>query len=264
MLRKILFTVFLFSLVTGFSQVEEVTIPFFRNASNVIETDVKINGFDYRFIFDTGASAVSFGMDLFNQMRDRGIFTDDDIIAKTKTTLANGSLANAFLIKIKKFTIGDSFLQNIDAMVIEGTNVPPLLGQSVLENYGTITIDNTASIIILRTTATVVTHIKELKLIPCLANSVNETEVIRAYLENATSLNILTLSQETKIPPIKALMRINDKITLRYFDEKDIDKVTSLFDFLMSKGYRKNQIALEDMTPYFRTTIPGYIEVWIK
>ena len=55
---------------------------------------------------------------------------------------ADGSIANGAIVRIKEVKVGDCTLKNIEASVIKNQKAPLLLGQSVLERFGSITIDN--------------------------------------------------------------------------------------------------------------------------
>ena len=43
---------------------------------------------------------------------------------------------------LREVKIGDAVLHNVDASVVHSQKAPLLLGQSALERFGTITIDN--------------------------------------------------------------------------------------------------------------------------
>jgi aspartyl protease family protein len=239
---------------------EDIIIPFTRNSANIIEVKTKINGSEQQFIFDTGASTVSFGIDLFNKLLKDAVFTEDDIIAKTNTRLANGALVNVLQIKIRKIKIGKVLLENIEGIVIEGSNVPPLLGQSVLEKFGTITIDNQKNILILQKKSTI-THLKTLKLIPCTTTDREiSKKIIADFKTSKDELQINEINVEQNTPPQKAIDRLKNQITIRYFDKNDIQKATRLKTKLISLNYL---VTLENMQPYYKKPIPDYIEIWI-
>ncbi len=264
--KNILFTVFLFSTMIVRAQ-DEVVIPFTRNASNVMETHIEINGKPCRFIFDTGASIVSFGSTLFQELVNNGIIKSDDIIKRTETIMANGDMAKAMIINIKNLKIGTLNLTNIEAMVIEGNNVPPLMGQSVLENFGSITIDNRRKQIILKKIEPLGNMVKldKLKLIAGNNQAFSTIDNLRTQTFNQ-QINELIIDQilvDNNIPPQRALDRLPNKITIRYFDKKDMNKVTLLHS-LIAHLYDNSTISIEDMTPYFSQAIPNYIELWIQ
>lgn len=266
--KRILFTAFLFKGIFLFAQQEEIIIPFNKNTANVMETELGINGFGSTFIFDTGASKVSFGMPLYNSLRAKGLLTDNDIVARTSTMMANGAIANALLIRIRHLQLGNSELENIDAMVIEGANVPPLLGQSVLENFGTITIDNRNGQIILRrdvSANTTTTYISELRLVACNNASRFQVQSIsqNTFTPGPNVVLVNSIDIEPDLPPQRAVDRLVNRITIRYFSEQDIEKARLLEDKI-SKKYKRQYISLQDMTPYFNKPIPDYFEIWIN
>ena len=59
-----------------------------------------------------------------------------------KGYLVRHKLADGAVVRIKEVKVGDCILKNIEASVIKNQKAPLLLGQSVLERFGSITIDN--------------------------------------------------------------------------------------------------------------------------
>jgi len=247
---------------------KEYKIPFKKNAANVIELDVKINSFSRRFVFDTGASTVSFGNDFYKVLRSNSVFTDADELSRTKVKMANGSLVSAIIINIKKLEIGDIVLTDVKATVIEQSGVPFLLGQSVLENFGTITIDNNKNEIIVKSVGKPKkkgVEINEIRFIPCAFNSVPEVAKMKKIFTNDNQLTIVKITEEKNVPPPPAaLKRISKNVTIRFFDNNDQNKVAAIYDKLITEGYVQNNIQIENMLPYYKNPIPGYIEIWIK
>jgi hypothetical protein len=52
--------------------------------------------------------------------------------------------------KVREIKIGDALLKNVEASVVLNQQAPLLLGQSVLERFGTITIDNINSKLLIK------------------------------------------------------------------------------------------------------------------
>ncbi len=244
------------------------TIPFYKNTADVMEVDVSINDVKKRFIFDTGASTISFGTDFYLTLRSDSLLTDNDIISKSKVTLADGSFADALIINIKKLKIGDIKLDNVKATVIKKSNIPLLLGQSVFNHFGTVTIDNNVNNIIIKTIKLPkknITIINELKFIPCSFQLVSQVEIIKDLFENDSSITVNKYTQEKNVPPPPiTLKRIINKITIRFFDNNDQDKVSAIYDVFIREGYFKKDIGIENMVPYYNKPISNYIEIWIK
>ncbi len=168
------------------------------------------------------------------------------------------------IINIKKLKIGTLNLTNIEAMVIEGNNVPPLMGQSVLENFGSITIDDRRKQIILKKIEPLGNMVKldKLKLIAGNNQAFSTIDNLRTQTFNQ-QINELIIDQilvDNNIPPQRALDRLPSKITIRYFDKKDMNKVTLLHS-LIAHLYDNSTISIEDMTQYFSRAIPNYIEL---
>jgi len=55
------------------------------------------------------------------------------------------------VINLPEVKVGDVVLKNIEASVSHSQQAPLLLGQSVLERFGTVTIDNINSKLIIKT-----------------------------------------------------------------------------------------------------------------
>lgn len=266
MLQKILFTAFVFSFQHSIAQVEKTyLIPFYENKANVLEIDVRINGYGARFIFDPGATMISFGNKLYQELIKSTHLIAGDIKYKTKTRLANGSLADAAVVKIKKITLGDFEMTDAEALV-QDDDSPSLIGQSVLQKFSTVTIDNVNKRLILKqSVSTDMLRFSHLNLIPCSISIVDETDRIRKAISSDSSLVIQSITQETKVPPPpKVVDRISNKITVRYFDSADLQKANGLQQRLIKTGYTTNQVNIEDMTIYYKNPIPGYLEIWVK
>jgi clan AA aspartic protease (TIGR02281 family) len=265
--KSILFTVFLFSQLISWSQSDEVIIPFTKNSSNVLETDILLNGYKSRFIFDTGASNVSFSSKLYKTLVQKGLITQSDIIREIETVMANGDIAKALIVNIKRIDLGDSYLENIEAMIIKGNNVPPLLGQSALEKFGTITIDNQKSLIFLKRIKNLNSNLElnKLKLIPCDVKSIKFIKGLHNYLKDnkINNFSIKHIEIEKNIPPFKAIQRLKNIITIRYFDEKDLKKV-NIIKKILAQGADERAISIENMTSLFKNPISGLIEVWVS
>ena len=66
-----------------------------------------------------------------------------DFRGKKNYLTASGEISEGAVICIKEVIVGDVVLKNIEASVVKNQKAPLLLGQSVLERFGSITIDNT-------------------------------------------------------------------------------------------------------------------------
>ena len=118
--------------------------------SGVYEVACTINGLPLKFVFDTGASSVSISSVEATFMLKNGYLTSDDIKGKTYFSSATGEIHEGTIIKLKEIKIGEAVLRNVEASVVQNQQAPLLLGQSVLERFGTITIDNINSKLIIK------------------------------------------------------------------------------------------------------------------
>jgi aspartyl protease family protein len=128
---------------------------YFRNFENSnsevlyfeIENGVKyihatINGMDLRFIFDTGASNISISKSEAITLLKQGTLTEDDIIDIQEFQDATGAISVGTRINLKEVQIGSQILTDVEAIVVDNPYAPLLLGQSVLERFSNIKIDN--------------------------------------------------------------------------------------------------------------------------
>lgn len=120
--------------------ITEVAIK--RQPGGTFEIPCNINGLALQMIFDTGASDVTISSVEANFMLKNGYLSEKDIKGKKYYQIANGLLSEGTVITLHEVKIGDAVLRNVDASVVKNQQAPLLLGQSVMERFGTITIDN--------------------------------------------------------------------------------------------------------------------------
>jgi clan AA aspartic protease (TIGR02281 family) len=118
--------------------------------SGVYEVPCLINGLQLKFIFDTGASDVSISSVEASFMLKNGYLNKDDIRGKEYFSTATGEIHEGTKINLREIKIGDAVLKNVEASVVQNQQAPLLLGQSVLERFGTITIDNINSKLVIK------------------------------------------------------------------------------------------------------------------
>lgn len=111
---------------------------------------IEINGLRLRFIFDTGASSICISSSEANVLYRQGTLRKEDILESEYFQDATGAISEGTKINLRSVKVGNSILNNIKATVIDKADAPLLLGQSVLENFGNIEIDNNNNVIILK------------------------------------------------------------------------------------------------------------------
>jgi aspartyl protease family protein len=124
------------------------TIVKMENEDGVTYIFVEINGLKLKFIFDTGASNLCLSSAEATVLYRQGTLLKDDILDVQYFQDATGNVSEGTRINLRSVKIGDRILKNIEAIVIDNNDAPLLLGQSALEKFGKISIDNNKGIII--------------------------------------------------------------------------------------------------------------------
>ena len=117
-------------------------IAFTRHGGGTFEIPCDINGLPLQMIFDTGASDVTISSVEANFMLKNGYLSEKDIKGKRYYQVANGEISAGTVVVLREVKLGDAVLHNVDASVVKSQRAPLLFGQSALERFGTITIDN--------------------------------------------------------------------------------------------------------------------------
>lgn len=125
-------------------------IPMRKKAGGTYEVPCTINGLPLKFIFDTGASDVTLSSVEADFMLKNDYLSERDFRGSRRYLTASGSVCDGALVCLKEVRVGDVTLKNVEASVVKNQKAPLLLGQSVLERFGTITIDNKASKLIIK------------------------------------------------------------------------------------------------------------------
>ena len=113
------------------------------------EVPCSINGLPLKFIFDTGASDVTISSLEAGFMLKNDFLNEKDFKGKRNYVTASGEITEGAVICLKEVKVGDVTLKNINASVVKNQKAPLLLGQSVLERFGSIKVDNENSKLII-------------------------------------------------------------------------------------------------------------------
>ena len=95
-----------------------------------------VNGLKLRFVFDTGAAAVSISAIEATFMLKNEYLSEDDIIGTQEAILADGSISENVIINLKEIKIGSKTLKDVKALVSSSQEAPLLLGQSAISLLG--------------------------------------------------------------------------------------------------------------------------------
>jgi clan AA aspartic protease (TIGR02281 family) len=128
--------------VVSENKVETVTIPMTPKGSGIYEVSCKVNDLRLNFIFDTGASDISISQTEALFMLKNGYLNASDIGSNQRYMDANGDIEIGTKIIFRKIEFGGLVLKNVSASVVNNKTAPLLFGQSALNKYGKIIIDN--------------------------------------------------------------------------------------------------------------------------
>lgn len=107
----------------------------------------KVNGAKMKMVFDTGASHVSLSESMAEYLLENDYLKREDFKGIGTSLIADGSKVKRQDLIIRDIEIDGLHLRNVEASVIEGQNAPLLLGQSAIQQLGSVTIDGNRLII---------------------------------------------------------------------------------------------------------------------
>lgn len=117
-------------------------IAFTRHTGGTFEVPCDINGLPLQMVFDTGASDVTISSVEANFMLKNGYLSPNDVKGRRYYQTASGEISPGTVITLREVKVGDAVLKNVEASVVKSQRAPLLLGQSVMERFGIITIDS--------------------------------------------------------------------------------------------------------------------------
>ena len=125
-------------------------VAMIKKYSGTYEVPCQVNGLPLKMIFDTGASDVTISAVEASFMLKNGYLNEEDVKGRKNYMTADGDIHEGTILRLKEVKLGDAVLKNIEASVVHCQRAPLLLGQSVLEKFGTITIDNVNSKLLIK------------------------------------------------------------------------------------------------------------------
>lgn len=131
----------------GEAVISEVSMK--KMSGGTYEIPCTINGLPLKFILDTGASDVTISNVEANFMLKNNYLNEKDFKGSRKYITADGDITEGSVICLKEVLVGDIKIKNIEACVVKNQKAPLLLGQTVLERFGKITIDNEKSMLVI-------------------------------------------------------------------------------------------------------------------
>ena len=111
---------------------------------------VVVNGVELKnVIFDTGASDFSLSATEALFLLKQGKIKKEDFLGTQNYMTADGKIQEGININLSEVKIGDFTMKNVKASVSNSLSAPILLGQSALQKFKKITIDNEKSQLII-------------------------------------------------------------------------------------------------------------------
>ena len=105
-----------------------------------------------QFLVDPGAAIVVIPRSVLTRLVANGTVTQDDILGMSVAELADSSAYRAIQIRLRELRVGDRIVRDVTAAVSPGLTYP-LLGQSFLKRFASVTFDNQRRVLILSDTA---------------------------------------------------------------------------------------------------------------
>ena len=119
-----------------------VTIIPLEYGNGVYYISAIVNDVPMKFVFDTGASSISMSETEAAFLYKQGTLTEEDFQGMVNLRDAEGEVTEGLVVKLRKVQVGDRVLKNVEASIVPNQNAPLLLGQSVLQKFGKLSIDN--------------------------------------------------------------------------------------------------------------------------
>ena len=109
---------------------------------------VSINGLGFYMIFDTGCSTNLISRLEFMALVKNGLITEEDILEPVQSSIADGSIVEMPVVRLKKVIVGDKILfENVEAVVADNVVADLLLGNEILNRVKSYEIDNNEQVI---------------------------------------------------------------------------------------------------------------------
>lgn len=109
---------------------------------------VSINGLGFYMIFDTGCSTNLISRLEFMALVKNGLITEEDILEPIQSSIADGSVVEMPVVRLKKVIVGDKILfENVEAVVADNVAADLLLGNEILNRVKSYEIDNNEQVI---------------------------------------------------------------------------------------------------------------------
>ncbi len=118
-------------------------------SGGVFTVPVQVNqSVTLQFLVDPGSAVVVIPRSVLNRLVANGTVTQGDVIGTSIAELADSSLYRAVQLRLRELRVGDRVVRDVIAAVSPGLTYP-LLGQSFLKRFASVTFDNQRHVLIL-------------------------------------------------------------------------------------------------------------------
>ena len=118
-------------------------------SGGIYTVPVQINGsVTAKFLVDPGSAVVVIPRSVLRALVLNGTVTDNDIVGASIAELADSSLYEAVHVRLRELKVGDTVLHDVVAAVSPALT-QPLLGQTFLGRFASVTFDNQRHLLIL-------------------------------------------------------------------------------------------------------------------
>lgn len=127
---------------------DEVIVPFVEEGG-VKYVDVTVNGqITVKMILDSGCSGTLISIAEAQYLYEKGCFSQDDILGATQSQIADGSIVENMVIRLRELVIGGKIsCPDVTATVSANAQAPLLLGNEVLNRMPSYSVDNQNKVI---------------------------------------------------------------------------------------------------------------------
>lgn len=123
-------------------------IPLARNGG-IYTVPVQVNrSVTAQFLVDPGAGVVVIPVAMLRNLIANGTVAESDVLGFGTAELADSSMYVTARVRLRELRIGNTVVQDVTAAVSPGLT-QPLLGQSFLQRFATVTFDNRRHVLIL-------------------------------------------------------------------------------------------------------------------
>lgn len=126
---------------------ETISVPF-TEQDGIKLIPVSVNGMSLKMVFDTGSTFTQISIAEAKYLYDKGCLTEDDFVDYAKGQLADGSIVENMVVRLKEVIIDEKITFNdVLATVSDNNEAPLMLGNEILDRTASVEVDNESQVI---------------------------------------------------------------------------------------------------------------------